>query len=283
MDKNEDSEWSNTLPKARIRRKHKRNASEEEEPVYEGEEDFMNAIHPLEIYAPRSRKKSSPMQRAIITCINNNNGSASEEQILEYILSKWNIINKYSERGVLTEPTIRVVRLNCAVKKRSRHLFIKSSSYPNTWMLNSQQRKNHRKKPVRKIPESLLAKMHIQNASDTESSDSCNELQFPDAESDETEIKEELNEREDQKHCFEGILLEFLQSKKTPVLIEEIEEYMKPYEKEKGMFFNFPLKRRVKGCLISLKCTGNVQTDTKGRKWILNDKYFPIHSCEYDI
>ena len=124
MKRTEDLDWGVTKQRIGGRRRRKYCNSDENEPLYKGEEDFMNAIHPLEIYAPKGRKKSSPMQRAIITCINNNHGSASEEQILEYILSKWDIINKYSERGVLTEPNIRVVRLNCAVKKRSRHLFI---------------------------------------------------------------------------------------------------------------------------------------------------------------
>ena len=290
MKNSEDMEWG--VPRTRLsgRKRRKYCGDEENEPLYKGEEEFMNAIHPLEIYAPKGRKKSSPMQRAIITCINNHHGSASEEQILEYILSKWDIINKYSERGVLTEPTIRVVRLNCAVKKRSRHLFIKSTTLPNTWMLNCQQRKNHRKTPIRKIPEYMMPKELKKNSSETEEEEEApndEEIMKINANKDEkqSDDMEEDNdfeeEEENEEPSFEDILLELLNKQEEPLEIKEIEKFMEEYKEKKGMFMKLPLQRRVKACLINMKVAGKVEANSAATKWIATNKYYPMNALNF--
>ena len=245
----EDGEWSGPTTRPYTQRKKKTEKSpanaQEKETVYYGDESFMNAIHPNEVNGKKNVKRSSPMQRAIIDCISRNGGKATETQILEYITEKWEIINKYSERGVLVEPNIRVVRLNCAVKKKGRHLFVQSPNDPETWMFNISSRRN-------------IKETHPQNDSSSNdmssSAENRDKPQF-DSQTEEIDI------------TFEKCILNCFKEADAYVPFASICEYMRKYSNLKGLFNRLPFERRVKACLIYLKKDNKIQETYQSNKW----------------
>ena len=246
----EDGEWSGPTTRPYTQRKKKAEKGsgslQEKETIYYGDESFMNAIHPNEINGKKNVKRSSPMQRAIIDCINKNDGKATEKQILDYITEKWEIINKYSERGVLVEPNIRVVRLNCAVKKKGRHLFVQSPNDPETWMFNITNRRN-------------IKEAHIQN--DSSSNDVSSSI-----ESQDTQHFDIKSQKEDIP--FEKCLFNCFREVNKYVPFTTICEYMKKYSNNKGLFNKLPFERRVKACLICLKQENKIHETYQDNEWL---------------
>ena len=258
----------------------------EREFAYTGDESFMNTLHPFEETGKDAGKKSSPLQKAIITCIKENNGSASEEQILEYIKTKWDIITRLSERQFLDEPSIRIVRLNCAIKKKGRHLFLKDPTKPGNWMLNTTLRKS----PIKR--QTTSAK-YISTDSDMVSSDDEEEEEKIDytnksfktqvIESDDTTdsnakmsqfymksyMKEETFEYEEEM---------FIKNTKHKISFQDICQYMKPFQEMPGLFHNLPFERRVKACLTCLISEGVIEYDKTNNEYIPNypNKQFVI-------
>ena len=245
----DDSEWNGPTTRPYTQRKKKSDKivqiHMEKETVYYGEESFMNAIHPNEINSKKIVKKSSPMQRAIIDCINKNGGKATEAEILKYITEKWDIINKYSERGVLVEPNIRVVRLNCAVKKKGRHLFIQSPDDPETWMFNICSKRNQK---------------GIIQTGETSSNESSTPTEIIDS-----SLKDISN---DEEHLsFEECLFKCFSIQSVYVSFDDICMFMRKYEKNDGLFSSLPFERRVKACLLWYKCNYRISSEYKCNQW----------------
>ena len=237
----DDGEWCGPITRPYTPRKKKKEMpiqKPEKETIYYGEESFMNAIHPNEVNSKKYIKRSSPLQRAIIHCIERNGGKATETQLLDYITEKWDIINKYSERGVLVEPNIRVVRLNCAVKKKGKHLFMQSPNDPETWMFQIAAKRNDSpqieqvEKSSPEVSSPVDIPVIIQNKFEEE--------------------KEELP--------FEKCLWNCFMESHTYLTFEHICEYMKKYEQNKGLFNKLPFERRIKACLISLQINHQICT-----------------------
>lgn len=249
-----DLEYSAYIRNKKRRRYNKRNRNKDKsnQKIYEGEESFMNVVHPLEQSSSSNWQKSSPLQMAIMDCIMKNNGSASEQQILDYIKEKWHIINKYSRRGSLIEPSLRVIRLNCAVKKKGRHLFVSDPKFKDHWMLNTKLRKNSRVLNEQRI---LMEKQNENN-------------QIPEKNdfliSNENESSEQSDDDID---SFENIILEFLIFNQKFFKFDEICDHVKKYEEHPGIFKRLPLERRVKAILISFKLENRVTYDSLSDSW----------------
>ena len=237
----EDGEWCGPITRPYTPRKkkvEKPTPPPEKETIYYGEESFMNAIHPNEVNSKKYIKRSSPLQRAIIDCIEKNGGKATETQILDYITEKWDIINKYSERGVLVEPNIRVVRLNCAVKKKGRHLFTQSPNDPETWMFQIAAKRNE--------------KIQVEQT-EKSSPEVSSPVEIP-------EIIQNDIKKEDDEIPFEKCLYNCFKEGETYLHFDHICEYMKKYENNKGLFHRLPFERRIKACLISLQINHQICT-----------------------
>lgn len=218
--------------------------------VYTGEEAFLNFVHPLEEYSGSIWKESSPLQVAIMSCISSMGGSASEISILEFIKSKWDIINKYSRRGVLIEPSIRVVRLNCTVKRKGRHLFILNPDKPHEWMLNTKMRKN-----CKYQPQSVESSPNISDIIENEEKKNKN-IEIP-------------NEDIPIPHyMFEDHVLEYMKNIGHPVNFSEISDSLKFRSKEPGTFSRLPYERRLRAVLISMKCEGRVYNEPNTNDWV---------------
>ena len=229
--------------------------------LYSGEEEFMNTLHPFEELGKNSGKKSSPIQKAIISCIKEKGGSATEDEILEYVKEKWEIIMKYSERGFALDPSIRVIRLNCAVKKKARHLFLKDPNKKDAWILNSRPRKI----PVRK--NSLSTRTSITNDDDEEEEiiDSNESSTF--ASSPEVFAKQYVMAEETFERRVEHLIRESGKKMKLNDITNELENF----EKEPGIFASLPLERRVRACLIVLKSERKVKYNENTQEWFSVD------------
>lgn len=247
----DDAEWSGPATRPYTQRKKKgvdkgQPLQEQEKNTFFGEESFMNAIHPFEANSKRVTKKSSPMQRAIINCIIENGGKAKEKDILKYVTEKWDIINKYSERGFLVEPNIRVIRLNCAVKKKGRHLFVQAPDDPEMWMLNSIARRSRKAKAT----------------ADNKVEETIKEVENENEKIDEIEDDADTEER-----LFEDCIFDFLRSQASFVNFDEICKNMEKYRTAAGAFSALPFQRRVKACLIKFKCQRRIFSDSNSENW----------------
>ena len=212
------------------------NDEEEEHLEYQNEESFMNSIHPFEKNKKNSEAKTSPIQRAIIECIRINNGSATENQILQYVTSKWEIINKYSERSFKMEPTMRVIRLNCSVKKKSRHLFYKDPERNDSWIINEKKKKDRTEDEKK----DLVSDDNTDNNYDLLNKD------------DTPEISSQSND------LFEELIFQYLESKRVPITNDELIQYASTISNKPGLFNQLPLFRRLRACLIVLKHSGRI-------------------------
>jgi len=211
---------------------------EENNGLFKGEESFMNSLHPFEMKKNGSEFKTSPIQRAIINCMEIHGGKATETQILDHVRSKWEIINKYSERTFKIEPTLRIIRLNCSIKKKSRHLFMKEPGVDDVWRMNI-------KKKADKSEEDLDASDQI----DTPVPKSDDNLYF------------------DIIPSFEDSLIEYLSNSKLPIRFDEIIKFAETIKDRNGSFDMLPLMQRTKACLISMKVLGKAFYDPIEQKW----------------
>ncbi|EAY01948.1 hypothetical protein TVAG_048030 [Trichomonas vaginalis G3] len=253
---NEDDSDYNVYLRYKKKKRYNRRKTDknkQEKVIYQGDESFMNVVHPLEQYCSSEWKKSSPLQMAIMDCIIKKGGSASEKDILDYIREKWDIINKYSKRGSLIELNLRVVRLNCAVKKRGRHLFVHDPNSIDHWMLNTKLRKNSK---------------YANNRANTNQNFEGNNEIIEKKEEIETDSSEHSEESSD---LFETIILRFLTDNLLPHTFNEICEQMLQYKNNPGLFSKLPHERRVKAILISFRCNKIITCDTQSKTWILND------------
>ncbi|EAX96922.1 hypothetical protein TVAG_087470 [Trichomonas vaginalis G3] len=208
--------------------------------IYSGEEEFMNTLHPFEETGKNSGKKSSPIQKAIIYSIKNNGGKATEEQLLNFVKQKWDIITKYTERGFTMEPNIRVIRLNCAVKKRGRHLFLKVPKLKETWMLNS---------APRKIPQKRI---NLKTKEISSGSDPGEPIQEAVEESEE-EQNELIVDTVMRKDTFEYCIEKLFTDNVSEYDFNEICKLMEPYKEMNGLFKTLAYERRVRASLVVLK------------------------------
>lgn len=223
--------------------------------VFSGEEEFMNTMHPFEETGKDSGKKSSPIQKAIISCIKEKGGSATEEEILEFVKGKWDIINKYSDRGFAMDPTVRVIRLNCAVKKKARHLFLKDPSNSSAWILNSAPRKT----PNRKLQLSNRKKMTESEQSDVDVDDETL------VSSDDSSLDMPISVMP--SDTFERHVEDFMKESRRRYSFCEICQHLTQHDGEPGIFASLPFKRRVRACLIVLKSEQKVAFDEKTNLW----------------
>lgn len=219
---------------------------------YQGDEEFMNTMHPFEASGRYTGKKSSPIQKAIIACINLYGGSASEEQLLQYVKKKWDIIVKYSEREFSTEPSIRVIRLNCAVKKKARHLFLKDPVKHDNWILNSSLRKTSCK--MKRNEESSNDETDAAILCDDDCSDYSSESQDEEC-------------RVMKKDTFEACVETYVRGIEGKVSFDEICCEMKKYENMRGIFETLSFARRVRACLIVFKSENMICHDSNDDKW----------------
>lgn len=231
------------------RRKAGQSSSGPPRQIYTGEESFLNFIHPLEEYSGSIWKESSSLQVAMMYCINSMGGSASEECILDFIKKKWDIINKYSRRGVLIEPSIRVVRLNCTIKRKGRHLFIENPNKPHEWMLNTKLRKNSKYQPIQNDHEDSLPEYIEKNENNSEKNESKND--------------EELEYRP----IFDENVYEYIHEIGHPVEFIKISESMHSHSNDPGNFSRLPFLRRLRAVLMSLKCQGRINYDPLNNLW----------------
>lgn len=227
----------------------------ERQKLYSGEEEFMNTLHPFEETGKNCGKKSSPIQKAMISCIKENNGAASEEQLLEYITQRWQTIEKYSSRGFSMEPSIRIIRLNLAVRKKARHLFLKDPKNSEMWKLNS----NPRKVPLKRI---LFKRPYGGDYSDFDDSD-VEETQIS-VKPSEIEINQNYTMKE---NTFERCVEDYMRTIDRSVTIDEILKSLFEYRHKKGIFASLALDRRIRACLIVLKSEGKVFYDETTNSW----------------
>lgn len=226
----------------------------EREKIYSGEEEFMNTLHPFEETGKNSGKKSSPIQKAIIYSIKENGGKATEDQLFQFIKKKWPIIIKYTERGFIMEPSIRVIRLNCAVKKRGRHLFLKVPKLKDTWMLNSAPRKLPQRKGNLKV-----------KAVSSESEE--NPEQNIQIEQEEEEQNELIVDTIMTPDTFEHIIEEIFTENEVEYTLEELCLIMEKHKKKKGLYMGLPFDRRVRATLIVLKYQNVIVYDENTQKY----------------
>ena len=242
---------------------------------YQGDEDFMNTLHPFEETGKDAGKKSSPIQKALIRCIKDNGGSASEEQLLDYITKKWDIIMKYSERCFAEEPSVRIIRLNCAVKKRARHLFLPDPNKEGNWILNAAPRKI----PIRRT---AITANYISSDSDGHEAPNDDKDSRPNGENgnehfDNGEQNTVVEDDDDdniitrlnimKKNTFDYMVEMFVRERNDPFTLTEISNSMKEYENMPGIFSCLPLERRTKADLICLKSTGLLTFDSETGLW----------------
>ncbi|EAY05696.1 hypothetical protein TVAG_005400 [Trichomonas vaginalis G3] len=223
--------------------------------LYAGEEEFMNTYHPFEESKKGCGKKSSPLQKAIIFCMKQNNGAATEEQLLEFVRNKWDIIMKYTPRGFSMEPSLRVIRLNLVVRKKARHLFLKDPKNKDLWMLNSNLRKIPVKRTLFKSSAEEIPEENIENLA----SDSGN---YSDSEPDSMYGSYIMNH-----DTFERHVEDFMRSIQTSVKIEEIANSLSKYKEKQGLFQCLPFERRIRACLVVLKSEGRVFFDELTNTW----------------
>lgn len=219
--------------------------------AYKGDEEFMNTMHPFEESGQLLIKKSSPIQKAIIACIKNNGGSASEGAILKYITEKWDIINKYTERGFMSSPSLRVVRLNCGVKKKARRLFLKDPDHENCWILNS---------APRKIP--------VQRNCDDSDVINDDDIEF---ETINRKIRIDNKEIIMNSGTFEFEVEKFVRSCCKPLTTDEICNNMKMFCDLDGIFSALPYERRVRAILVVLKNESAIVYDEINSVWVSKD------------
>jgi hypothetical protein len=241
--------------KRKLKQKHADLYYAERMKTFMGEEEFMNTMHPFEETGKDSGKKSSPIQKAMIACIKAKGGSATEEELLEFVEEKWDIINKYSERGFATNPTIRIIRLNCAVKKKARHLFLRDPNNSAAWILNSSPRKSPCKKlklSSRNIVcESEQSEVEKDCVFSTLYDDSSNEQDaavMPDA-------------------TFERHVENLIKESRKQYTFSEICGLLMKHDGEPGIFASLPFKRRVRACLVVLKSEQKAIFDGNTNLW----------------
>lgn len=227
----------------------------ERKKLFIGDEEFMNTLHPFEDSKKGCGKKSSPFQKALIACINENNGYATEQQLLDYVVKKWDIIVKYTPRAFISEPSIRVIRLNLSVRKKARHLFLKHPELPDTWIINSSPRKNP--------PKRTLFRNTMIDESSEEDEKTSSEIEAP-IESEPDVINESYIMHKD---TFERYVEDYMKSVEGDVKLEDIALQLSKFKDKAGLFKCLPLERRVRACLIVLKSEGRVFFDEKTNTW----------------
>lgn len=244
----------------------------EREGRYKGAESFLNTLHPFEETGKNAGKKSSPVQKAMIECIKANGGRATEEQLLESITKHWKVIKEKMERPIADEPSIRLIRLNLAVKKRGRRLFLRDPQDSNYWTLNSKPRKISKRRRARSLDPSPDSDSEEEN--EEEKKKEIFETQiFESQEERLKKLKSLLTRRKNDgsewvmpENTFELHLEQYMKKVGRKVTLNEAIEALSEYEGVEGLFHFLPHARRVFACLVALKWENQVLKDEEG-KW----------------
>lgn len=200
---------------------------------------FLEIQHPIEAAGMINNKELTPIQKAITFCIMEHNGTASEQEILEFVTKKWKLINEKSARAFQVKPCMRLIRLNLSIKKNNQQLFLPDPDKPGNIVLGK----------------------YDPNASKSDEKSTEN----PDSQINESS-SEDLN------HINEGVdfqdeLLSFLVRSKVAVKFDDILNFAKTLNCKIKLFSKLKFDRQIRAILISLKTQGLVYNNPFDDEW----------------
>lgn len=187
---------------------------------------FLDIIHPIEAAGMINNKELTPIQKAITFCIMDHGGSASENEILDFVTKKWKLINEKSIRQFQVKPCMRLIRLNLSIKKANQQLFLPDPEKPGNMILGSY--------------DPTVAK-HEDGTEDSHES---------------PEIHSSSEEIQNSNVDFTDELLSFMVRSKTSVKFDEILNFAKTLNCRIKLFSKLKFDRQIRAILISLKTQG---------------------------
>lgn len=110
-------------------------------------ESFIDVLfytaHPLELKGYTNIL--SPVQKAITIAIYQHGGRATEDQIVDFIVSHWKDIQNVSKSGFAREPDVRLLHVNEKIKKSEAYIFIRDPKNSKYVMVNDVSRRPYQK------------------------------------------------------------------------------------------------------------------------------------------
>ena len=108
---------------------------------------ILHSTHPLEFEqnitqsninsAQNQQKQLTMIQKAIIACMNLNEGMASENQILRFLRKHWQFIRKNANKEYRDPANIRLLHINFRTKKNGVLLFVETEKGNGIWECNT--------------------------------------------------------------------------------------------------------------------------------------------------
>ncbi|EAX87495.1 hypothetical protein TVAG_087380 [Trichomonas vaginalis G3] len=203
---------------------------------------FLEVVHPIEATGKINNKELTPIQKAITFCIMEHGGSASEQEILDFVTKKWKLINEKSIRQFQVKPCMRLIRLNLSIKKNNQQLFLPDPDKAGNMILG--QYDPNASKHNDQTPESTDT---IINES---SSEELNQYAI------ETDFIEEL--------------MNYLNRSKYPVKFTDIVSFAKLSNFKINLFARLEFNRQIRAILVSLKVQGHLFYNPFDDSWCVN-------------
>lgn len=213
------------------------------------EERIMNAQHPLEKTGFFDSRTMTPSQRAIICCIQMNNGCASENDILYFVQSNWDFIGKMNARIPSSMPDSRIIHINLAIKKKGIPLFVPKEDDPTMYLFNTNTNINTQSKPKTVIMETRQTRSSMKTNSENEGESQATK----------NESNEETSQKEAQQEHFEdleSVILSILHTSSESLTLDEIVAAAEKYRELPGLYSLLPFRRRVNAILVSFRSKG---------------------------
>ena len=100
-------------------------------------DEILSTQHPFEVAGICGSKGLSPVQKAITYVMKNNNGYATDDEILAFLRKHWSQIMLKSDRQSRQPPDKRILHINYSIQKEQRFLFVRSPDNPNKFGINN--------------------------------------------------------------------------------------------------------------------------------------------------
>lgn len=198
-------------------------------------------------------KTLSALQKALTWCINQHDGWATEDQLVDFLVENWAEITAICKQKFHQEPGLRLLHINTAIKKNGEYLFVRSP--PNLVGIN-------RKGEVEKSDDDVEEKYD-------EEEDSLGE--------EEEESMENVKPRIwnfPSNMNFQDIVIRIV-SEFNGIAFDKLAEIMEEYKNAPGIFPHLDLRKRLRGCLIDARILKRMQQRRDGQ-WILAGKQLSV-------
>ncbi|OHS96645.1 hypothetical protein TRFO_37141 [Tritrichomonas foetus] len=116
---------------------HPKSTSAAQKQINEEQSLIINSKHPFEISGVANGKSLTMTQKAIICCMNLQDGSASEIQILKFLRKHWQFIRKNSSKDYRDSANTRLLHINFRTKKNGMTLFVETEPNSGIWKCNT--------------------------------------------------------------------------------------------------------------------------------------------------